>query len=211
MTLIVAVIAAAVVGSLLFPYRRYRFWWKWSRRIFLIALVLIVVVNALVGLVGVVVAHTVNWTPWEEEWRNGISFAMLGLALVRVRLPGLDIDKPESSIYALNVVMKWIVEWLDGVADETILKTLATLTDRELRELVSYVLTKEVIPDQSVDSQDRAEDVRKMAEAARRLQAGNRDAWAEMLAWSVLQTRRRLLRIDRLRPPTAAGASASRG
>lgn len=198
MTLIVSATTGAVVGSLVFPYRRYRFWRKWSRRIFVFALVVIVVINALFGLLGLVVAHGISWKPWHEAWRNGISFGLLGLALVRIRLPGTDIDTPEGSIHALKATMHWTVGWLDDFADDTIRRTLAHLDDHELRELVSYILNRYVIPDPKLDSQDRASETLKMAKADDRLVAGDRNAWPEMLAWCVLQTRRRLLVIDRL-------------
>lgn len=208
-TFIVAAIAGAVIGSLLFSYRRYRFWWKWSRIVFMFAILAILAVNAGFGLVGVLLAHAVKWKPWEQDWRNGLSFAVFGLALVRIRLPGLDIDRPESSIEALNVIMRWIAEMLDLVADRKIETTLANLSDQELRALVAYILARYVINDQSIDSQDRAAEVRKMKSASERLAAGNVEAWSEMLAWAVLQTRRRLLVNDRLRPTPNADAGGN--
>lgn len=197
----VAFLVAAVVGSAIFSYRRYRFWWKWSRPVFGLSLVLILLINGIFGLVGVGVAHGISWHPWHKPWLNGVSYAMLGLALVRVRLPGIDVDKNESSAHALKTIMKWTFAMLDNVADDKIRATLATLDDEEMRELVAYILTSEVIPDEDEDSQDRAAEVTRMEGANRQLLAGDRSAWAQMLAWCVLQTRQRLLVIDRLRQP----------
>jgi hypothetical protein len=197
--IIVALVVGAVVGSAVFPYRRYRFWWKWSHSIFGLSLVVIFAINAAFGIIGVGIAEGAGWHPWHEDWRNGVSFAMLGLAIVRVRLPGVDVDPPESSVHALKMIMRWTFGLLDEVAETTIRTTLAQLEDQELRELVAYILTREVIPDRSLDSQDRAIETDKMAKADRRLREGDRAAWAEMLAWCVLQTRQRLLVIDRLR------------
>jgi hypothetical protein len=199
MTIIVALFVAAVVGSAVFPYRRYRFWWKWSHSIFGLALFVIFVINGVFGLIGVGIAEGAAWHPWHEGWRNGVSFAMLGLAIVRVRLPGVDVDAPQSSVHALRTIMRFTFGLLDDVAEDTIRTTLATLEHQEIRELVAYILTREVIPDRSLDSQDRAIETDKMAKADGRLRKGDRAAWAEMLAWCVLQTRQRLLVIDRLR------------
>jgi hypothetical protein len=200
---VVAFLTAALVGSAVFPYRRYRFWWKWSRPVFGLSLLAIFAINGVIGTLGVGIAHGIGWDPWQEPVRNGISFAMLGLAVVRVGLPGVDIDRQESSRQALSTIMRWIVSLLDDFADNRIRESLSRLGDGEIRELVSYILTKEVIPDKSLDSQDRAVAVDKMAKADNRLTGGDDTAWAEMLAWCVLQTRLRLLVIDRLRPASA--------
>jgi hypothetical protein len=199
MMIIVALFVAAVIGAAVFPYRRYRFWWKWSHPIFGLSLFVILVINGVFGIIGVGIAEGAGWHPWHEAWRNGVSFAMLGLAVVRVRLPGVDVDPPESSVHALKSVMRWTFGLLDEVAESTIRTALAELEDQELRQLVAYILTREVIPDTSLDSQDRAIETDKMAKADGRLLEGDRAAWAEMLAWCVLQTRQRLLVIDRLR------------
>jgi hypothetical protein len=199
MTFIVAAAAGAVLGAAAFPYRRYRFWWKWSRPIFGLALVALLAINAGFAILGIEIAHGMSWEPWDEAWRNGLSYAVLGLAIVRVRLPGIDIEGPPSSTHALEVIMRWVVGWLDDFAAETIRRTLARLPHEQLRELTAYVLNAEVIPDNSLDSQDRAAETTKMAQADASMQQGDGAAWAQMLAWCVLQTRRRLLVIDRLR------------
>jgi len=196
---IVAFIVASVVGSAAFPFRRYRFWWKWSRPAFALSFVAILAINGAFGVLGVLVAHATNWRPWHETAFNDVAFAMLGLALVRVRLPGVDLEKRDSSVDALNTILRWIVGLLDEVAESKIRTTLALLEDIEMRELVGYILTREVIPDERMDSQDRALETSRMARADTQLQTGDRTAWAEMLAWSVLQSRKRLLVLSRLR------------
>lgn len=196
---IVALCVAAVVGSAVFPPRRYRFWWKWSRPIFWLSLISILVINGLFGILGVLVAEAAKWHPWHETSFNDIAFAMLGLALVRIHLPGVDIERRDSSIDALNIILRWIVGLLDEVAEGRIRASLSLLENEQMRELVSYILTREVIPDGSMDSQDRAIEVRRMAEADSRLLRQDSAAWAEMLAWSVLQSRTRLLVLTTLR------------
>jgi len=162
-------------------------------------LVVILAINGAFGIIGIGIAHAFSWHPWQQSWANGVSFALLGLAVVRVRLPGVDVDEPESSVHALNIIMRWTIALLDDVADNQIRKSLATLRDSEMRELVAYLLAAEVIPDEHLDSQDRAAEVDKMSRADTRLLGGDSAAWAEMLGWSVLQTRQRLLVIDRVR------------
>jgi hypothetical protein len=146
--LYVAVPLAALIGLLAVNFGEYDFWRQWAATRFKSGLALYVVFNAVAGALGVALAVLLAWDPFPKSWvLNGIVFAAAGQALLRVEPHGFGLDKLNSGRSILARGAAFVVDLLNGGAEDCISEKLKALDDAELFDQALYIHARVMMRD----------------------------------------------------------------
>jgi hypothetical protein len=144
----VACAGALLLGLLNVEYRRYRFWWHWSARsVFLGSVGVQAVLYALSGLIAYALARWTNWRPSDDAVLNGLAFAALGQALLRVQLDAFNLEKVKDPTTLVRRLLTWITDMLDTNSGDHVVTQITDLPDDELIARAFDIFWREIDAD----------------------------------------------------------------
>ncbi|ROP30118.1 hypothetical protein [Couchioplanes caeruleus] len=139
MSLVLAMLTAAVFAVFGFPFSSYQFWHSWSRKGFFAGFACyLVLAGAGGGFVGWLPAQLGILTPTENGLINGVIFGVAGSLAVRADFGGRGAAGPAESRRAASLIGKgidWTAAMLDQVARRSIENWAKKLSDGELLEV----------------------------------------------------------------------------
>jgi hypothetical protein len=170
----VACAGALVLGLLNFDYRRYRYWWHWSRRgVFVGSICAQALLYALSGLVAYFLAMQTRWEPAKHDAvLNGIAFAVVGQALLRIQFDAFNLEKVKDPTTIVRKVLTWIADMLDTNSGDHVMERITDLADDELIERAFDIFWAEIDADAEISDAVKLEILRNLERGQREIEDG---------------------------------------
>jgi hypothetical protein len=167
----VAVVASALASGLAFSYRRYGFWRGWNRRRFWGGYALYLSANAAMGATAVGLASLVEWEPFPGKWlANGFTYAAAGQSLLRIEPRGFGLDKANEARSLIARGIDFVVDMLNGSAEEKVQERLDNIQDGQLLALALYLQSHYVEGDRQLPRETKDMFKQVITEAGERLE-----------------------------------------
>jgi hypothetical protein len=149
-TLLAAILVAAVFAIFGFPYRFYHCWYSWSHKGAIIGfLIYLFLAGGGGGFVGWLPAQLGHVAPSPSPWINGAIFGIGGSLVVRADFRTKYAKEPQEAQRAASALAKgieWSTDLLDQVVRYKAKQWLTGLNDRELlvatRDLIYEIKAK---------------------------------------------------------------------
>jgi hypothetical protein len=145
---IVAALASALAGALIFDPPRYTYWRLTAPKWFSAFFVVYLAVYGAAGALGAVIGHALGLEIHHVGWVfNALLFALIGQTVLRVEPQGFALEHMEVGRSILATSVRRVVGWMDLRAERAVELKLQTLSDLHLFDQALYLHGKYVALD----------------------------------------------------------------
>ncbi len=206
MALAVAILVGAIAGGLSLQPDRYRFHWAWVGRATAgVVILLFLAFHGFAGAIGWWLARgvgVVNLEPSKSAIADGVTYAVLGQALVRAQFTRFPVSDPRGGFSLLGQISDWLLSWLWSSTSQNIGTRVRSFTDSQLAQYSLDLVHRHAEDDEALTDSLRERMLEGVRLRSREIQGGTADGDATDARAALRAASERLTRQYMVLPPS---------